>query len=534
MHPDLRPAPAHTAIEPKRSSNIAYAGLLASITAMVAAGLLVRLNSFPGLHGDEAWVGLRALEQQTRGMFTLRGMNGYTGSLFPEIVSLVFSIIPASVGSLRLAGAILNGLALGLTALALWKRGAAALTFALAMGSSLLFLFYSRVAWEVNALQNLLLALVLLTLPHLLERGRSPHRWLFLLLLAFSLGCWSHAIFIAAALSFAAATLLVALKWPGESSARLLLIGQLNLLVQIVLCGRHFVGDGAFVARALPAMLAGLGLIALATHAYVRVEGYLLPYTIKALTDRRVARLATVLLVGFVVLSLAASPIGDVSFFGTVSGMILLERVVSYLPGPIEMIALHLRMVLLLALFAAAALRSLSLRSKPSEPEQLLLPLFCLWTIAYFPALRLSIASVADRYYIIPQFLLFVSIALAIDGFRASWKMPAIALLLAGFVHAQVTMVREAFRDEDRPPFELFDYAGYTDTSRHFMRLDALTNELKSRAACRVESSSFFIVQPMRFLMAVGQPCTGNAEVRVEYCAACLAPVRGFELQLQK
>ena len=532
MHPDLRPAPAHTAIEPKRSGNVAYAGLLASIIAMVAAGLLVRLNSFPGLHGDEAWVGLRALEQQSRGMFTLRGMNGYTGSLFPEIASLVFSIIPASVGSLRLAGAILNGLALGLTALALWKRGAAALYFALAMGSSLLFLFYSRVAWEVNALQNLLLALVLLALPHLLERGRSLHRWLFLLLLAFSLGCWSHAIFIAAALSLAAATLLVALTWPGESSARLLLIGQLNVLVQIVLCGRHFVGDGAFATRALPAMLAGLGLIALATRAYVHVEGHLLPHTIRALTDRRVARLANVVLVGFVVLSLAASPIGDVSFFGTVSGMILLERVVSYLPGPIEMIALHMRMALLLALFAAAALRSL--RAKPGAPEQLLLPLFCLWTIAYFPALRLSIASVADRYYIIPQFLFFVSIALAIDGLRASWKMPALTLLLAGFIHAQVTMVREAFRDEDRPPFELFDYAGYTDTSRHFMKLHALTDELKSRATCRVESSSFFIAQPMRFLMAVGQPCTGNAGVRVEYCAACLAPVRGFELQLQE
>ena len=531
MHPDLRPASAHTVINPKRSSDIACAGLLASITAIVVAGLLVRLNSFPGLHGDEAWVGLRALEQQARGMFTLRGMNGYTGSLFPEIVSFVFSITPPGAGSLRLAGAILNGLALGLTALALWKRGAAALYFALAMGSSLLFLFYSRVAWEVNALQNLLLALVLLALPHLLDQSRSSHRWLFLLLLAFSLGCWSHAIFVAAALSFAAATLLVAFKWPGESSARLLLIGQLNLLVQIVLFARHFVGDGAFATRALPAMLAGLGVIALATHAYVRIEGQILPHAMKALTDRRVARTASVLLVGFIALSLAASPIGDVSFFGTVSGVILLERVVSYLPGPIEMIALHLRMVLLLALFAAVALRSL--RAKPSGPEQLLLPLFCLWTIAYFPALRLSISSVADRYYIIPQFLLFVAIALAIDSLRANWKIPAIALLLVGFIHAQVTTFREAFREDDRPPFELFDYAGYTDTSRHFMRLDALTNELKSRATCRVESSSFFIVQPMRFLMAAGQPCTGNGAVRVEYCAACLTPVRGFELQLQ-
>ncbi|KJC34544.1 hypothetical protein [Bradyrhizobium sp. LTSP857] len=532
MDPDLRPASAHTAIKPNRSRDVAYAGLLASITAIVVAGLLARLDSFPGLHGDEAWVGLRALEQQARGMFTLRGMNGYTGSLFPEIVSQVFSVVPASVGSLRLAGAILNGLALGLTALALWTRGAAALYFALAMGSSLLFLFYSRVAWEVNALQNLLLALVLLALPHLLDQSRSSHRWLFLLLLAFSLGCWSHAIFVAAALSFAAATLLVALKWPSESSARLLLIGQLNLLVQLVLCARHYVGDGAFVARALPAMLAGLALIALATHAYVRIEDRLLPHTMKALTNRRVARFANIVLVGFVVLALTASPIGDVSFFGTVSGVILLERVVSYLPDPIEMIALHLRMVLLLALFAAVALRSF--RAKPSKAEQLLLPLFCLWTIAYFPALRLSIASVADRYYIIPQFLLFVSIALAVDGLRANWKMPAIALLLTGFVHAQVTTFREAFRGEDRPPFELFDYAGYTDTSRHFMRLDALKNELKSRATCRVKSSSFFIAQPMRFLMAVGQPCTGSSEVRVEYCAACLAPVRGFELQMRK
>lgn len=531
MHPDLRPASAHIAIKPKQSREIASAGLLASIIAMIAAGLLVRLNSFPGLHGDEAWVGLRALEQQARGMFTLRGMNGYTGSLFPEIVSLVFSIVPAGVGSLRLAGALLNGLALGVTALAFRKRGTAAFCFTLAMGSSLLFLFYSRVAWEVNALQNLLLALVLLALPHLLQGGRSSRRWLFLLLLAFSLGCWSHAIFVAAALSFAAAAGLVALRWPGESSARLLLIGQLNLLLQLVLFGRHFVGDGAALTRALPALLAGLALIALAVHAYVRIEDKLLRLAVRTLTDRRAARFASPIIVGFVVLALAASPTSDVSFFGTLSGVILLERVVSYLPGPIEMIALHLRMALLLILFAALALRSF--RGKPNAPEQLLLPLLCLWTIAYFPALRLSIASVADRYYIIPQFLLFVSIALAVDGLRASWKAAAMALLLAGFIHAQVTIVREAFRKDDRPPFELFDYAGYTDTSRHFMRLDPLTDYLKSKTYCRVESSSFFISQPMRFLMAVGQPCAGHAEVRVNYCASCLKPVHGFQLEVQ-
>ena len=101
-----------------------------------------------------------------------------------------------------------------------------------------------------------------------------------------------------------------------------------------------------------------------------------------------------ILLIGFVTIALAASPAGDISFFGTVSGVILLERVVSYLPGPVEMTALHLRMVLLLALFAAAAFQSL--RNERNEPAQLLLPLSCLWTLAFFAALRLPVAEPAS------------------------------------------------------------------------------------------------------------------------------------------
>jgi hypothetical protein len=522
-------APAASAISPGRSRSLAYATLLAAILTPTAACLLLRLGSFPGLHGDEAWVGLRAFEQQARGLFTLRGMNGYTGSLFPGIVNLAFATLPADVASLRLPGAVLNGLALVVTAVALFKRGLAALAFLLCMGSSLLFLFYGRVAWEVNALQNLLLALILLSLTRLIEPSRPREGWLFLLLLCFSLGCWSHAIFGAAALSFAAATLLVAIRWPGEGSARLLLVGLLNLMVQFVLLFRHFVGEGPFATTALPALSASLLVIALAAYAHGRVESRALPRIASVLNAPLIARASNILLIGFVAVALAASPTGDISFFGTVSGVILLQRVVSYLPGPVEMTALHLRMVFLLALFAAIALRSL--RSDRCEPARLLLPLLCLWTLAFFAALRLSIAGVADRYYIIPQFLFLASIALGINGFRAPWKMAAFGLLAAGFVHAQITGFRELSRDDDRPPFERFSYAGYADTSRHFMRLEPLTAYLKAQGHCRVESSTFFIDQPMRFLMRVGQPCSGDGRARVEYCSGCLAPVRGFEVR---
>lgn len=509
------------------SRGLIHAALIALSLFVVAAGLFTRLGSFPGLHGDEAWMGLRALEQQTRGMFTLRGMNGYTGSLFPEIVTISFSLLSPSVGGLRLAGAVLNCLALLLMAAALWRRGAAALYFVLLMGSSLLFLFYSRVAWEVNALQNFLLAIIFLALTQFLNASQNASRWIFLFLLAFSVGSWNHAIFGAAMLSLAAAATFVALKWPLEASARLMLLGHLNLLVQAVLLARHYVGDGPFMRHALPAIAAGLMVILAATRAYGSAEARLVPEVLRLVSERRVARFANPLLLGSVAISLLVSPTSDVSFFGTMSGVILLERVVSYMPDAIEMVALHVRMAIFLAAFAAIVFAGF--RNARLGHEQPILPLLVLWTVFYFPALRLAIPSVADRYYIIPQFLFFCSIALAIDSYPIRWHAPLQLAIFAGFMHAQMTLFREITRDKDQPPFETFKYGTYGDTSLHFLRLDALTGYLKAHALCDVRSSSFFIAQPMHFLMRTGPPCRAAGHVEVEYCLTCSDPVPWFE-----
>src|SRR5262249_45490085 len=205
--------------------------------------------------------------------------------------------------------------ALLLMAAALWRRRAAALYFVLMMGSSLLFLFYSRVAWEVNAFQNFLLATIFLVLTQFLKKSRSASRWIFLFLLAFSVGCWNHAIFAAAALSLAGAATLIALKWPGEANVRLMLLGHLNLLVQAVLLARHFVGDGPFMRHALPAIAAGLMVILGATRVHVAAEAHLVPAALKLVSERRLARFANTLLLGSVAISLLVSPASDVSFF---------------------------------------------------------------------------------------------------------------------------------------------------------------------------------------------------------------------------
>ncbi len=506
----------------------AYKLLVATAIATISAALFFRLRSFPGLHGDEAWVGLRAVEQHARGLFTLRGMNGYTGSLFPEIVTWAASILSPGVLSLRLPGAMLNSLSLLLMTAALWKRGGAALYFLLLMGSSLLFLFYSRVAWEVNALQNFLLALIIFSLTVVLKRDRTSPPSAFLLFLAFSVGTWNHEIFLAAALSFALATTLVALKWPTEDSARLLLLGYFNLVPQVALHGKRLVADGPFPLHALPALVLGFALLVLTSMVYVRAERNLLPTLLGVMTRRPLPHAQKGIAFFIIAGSLLASPTSLLAFFGTVSGIIMLERVVSYTPGPIEMAGLHFRMAALASTFLAIAVNQM--RNARVDRQDQLFNVLMIWTITFFPALMLATRGVADRYYIIPQFRLFCSIALAIDHLADRWRLSLQALLVCGFAYAQVTLFREASRDQNRPPLEAFAYGPYTDTSRHFLKLDRLSDYLTVQDICRVESSNFFIAQPIRFLTPARATCRTSEIVEIEYCSNCGGPVEWFKL----
>jgi hypothetical protein len=99
-----------------------------------------------------------------------------------------------------------------------------------------------------------------------------------------------------------------------------------------------------------------------------------------------------------------------------------------------------------------------------------------------------------------------------------------------GFAYAQGSLIRELLRDDNRPPFETFEYGSYADTSRHFLKLDRLSDYLRNQGVCRVESSNFFIAQPMRFLTAIREPCGNPETVAIDYCTGCGGPVEWFEL----
>ena len=488
------------------------------------AELTVRLSLFPALHGDEAWLGLAAWNGSANN--TLHGMNSYTGSLFSRMVAAQFSLSGASVFSLRLPGAVCNGAAMILIAAILWRRGQAAFFALLLFASSLLFLFYSRVAWEVSALQNLLLALILAALDRLLSRARPATGWSFLFYAAFALGMWNHFIFLAAAISLTAASTFLLLRRPDETTARLFALTILNLaLLGVMAGGLVLTPDGDFITHGLPALLIGLVLVMATSAAFARYEPRLSSRL--ALFPRRNEKLARRFGLSLGIIATAGLlfclPLDGVSFLGTLTGFILEARVTSYLPSFAEGLAQHAAVAILLASFV---LVSWHLTQKGGEAP--ILPILLLfWTILFFPALRLETQHAPDRYFIIPQFLFFCALATAVEHLTLPWRRMVQAAMAFLFLFNQQFFWRSVAFPSERAPLN-FHYGLYEDTSRHFMTLTPLRTYLSKQGNCAVQSPSYFIAQPLRFLAAVEPACRGVAAAHIDYCDSCRQPVQWF------
>ena len=74
--------------------------LVVAVGVAFAWLLSTNLADVPGLQGDEAWFGLRAHDILRGENDSIHGLNGYTGALFPFLVSLVFRACGESVSAL--------------------------------------------------------------------------------------------------------------------------------------------------------------------------------------------------------------------------------------------------------------------------------------------------------------------------------------------------------------------------------------------------------------------------------------------------
>jgi 4-amino-4-deoxy-L-arabinose transferase-like glycosyltransferase len=175
--------------------NIKSPRLLLGLAAAIALAMLLPcLGSVVGLHGDEAWAGLRAAEI-LHGLRPLLGMNEYTGPFHQYLIAAVFSMTGFSVGALRLTTAICFLMIIPIYFRVArfffdeWTAGIAVLILV----TCPFFVAYGRTAVGEFALGPLF-ALGAIGLLVETSRGRAACFFAGVLL---GLGCWNHLIFFA-------------------------------------------------------------------------------------------------------------------------------------------------------------------------------------------------------------------------------------------------------------------------------------------------------------------------------------------------
>lgn len=189
----------------------------ACVALGLGAGLVLALDlaAMPGLHGDEAWVGLRADELARGGAWSWFGMRDHAGPLHALLVAAGFAAWGSSAWTLRLVGVVTNAGAVACYAWVtgqLFGRRTAVLSTALLVTAPIYWLS-ARTATEHAALSALLACAAVACLllgrrpPSLHPAGSSPAVPRTCALAAgalLGLGTWNHLVFVAVPATLAA------------------------------------------------------------------------------------------------------------------------------------------------------------------------------------------------------------------------------------------------------------------------------------------------------------------------------------------
>ena len=157
-----------------------------------------KLDTLPGLHGDEAWVGLKAYDYQTQPFDRLSGMTYYTGIIQTLVVQLSFNIFGIGVYQLRLPGVIINLLAIMiiLSSFIFYRFYKQAVLFTLMLAASTLYVISARIAWEVNTFNLFFISISFASLM-VIYHSRENYKllWICLFWLSNILGSYNHIIY---------------------------------------------------------------------------------------------------------------------------------------------------------------------------------------------------------------------------------------------------------------------------------------------------------------------------------------------------
>ena len=490
--------------------------LTALLLALAAAAILSGLGVLPALTVDESWAGTFALNLRDRGLYTPHEMNTYTGPIFGLILSKIIVWRGLSIPSLRLFGASANVAALLIVAANLRRRiGAeAAAWFAALVAGSAYFLLKSRLAWDVYALQPLLLS----TIVSVLDEDVRPWRAL-IFCAAILIGAQNHFIFLAVPLSLCVMYGARA-AWSGDEAVRpwlrlstsALAMGAVLFLVKPRLSEAAWADQRAW---ALPLFFA---LPPIASAVAVWAGAWEAPI-VRLLAGPGVRRWTVLALkLGLLAFALCHA----IPLWQLIAGPLIWRRIFSWIAPWSLRLPLYAWSLFLTGLVAWRAVRAWHDRATLSPLERSL----ALWPAAYAAIFILFRNTTSLRYYSSLQFLCLAALAPALARLPRADKRLTSVLSAFAILTVQGVFWRELSAPGDRPPLS-FKIGTHMESSRDFLRKEALFAAYDASGAClAAHQERNFIAYPLNFHRQLTGPmaCDPGKAFDADFCRDCAAP----------
>jgi 4-amino-4-deoxy-L-arabinose transferase-like glycosyltransferase len=459
-----------------RQSRAVLAVALGVATVLLCSGL----DAIPGLHGDEAWVGLRA-HAIWNGERPVTGMNAYTGPIYEFLMAAWLRLVGYRVFTLRLLTSLTSLLTIVLyhrTTTRLFGPTVAALA-TLTLVSMPFFTAFGRLAGENFALNPILAVGAILLLLESEDVTPRPHgpawrRWLlpFFSGVCMGLGTWNHAIFGSVPIAVAAA----ALQRRGASLLRRAstytvsagcLIGLVPLVFiqlrsHLIQLQGHLPADAGHPGTALPQRAASLDLLREFLHGLLN-----------RLTD------------------------WPALFFQIAHGDILFRRFAG------ELALGSPNVVAVLAAVGLAAMWTMRTPDRDAGVETRAMQV-TVFSGALFMSTLFICPGNSDRYFLLPLYVVPLLVAMAFvrlwnGSLRGlpGWPLWAFAVFI-GSQLARTGVDYFAAQERSHGRVSILMLGRQAETSNHYLRTDGLYRQLVSLGATNV-SAEFFIAEPLQF-----------------------------------
>ncbi len=497
----------------------------AAVFLYIAALVFYRLDAFPGLHGDEAWVGLFASRIRTLGVFTPHEMNAYTGPFYAWFISKWFGFLGEGVFALRITGALLNLAALLILLVHLGKRAgreSAGVLLYLA-ASSAMFLYTSRIAWEVCAVQTFCLAVILSSAYGMIEDRRFSRAAVFAFFTANYFGVWNHFVFLSVPFSLFVASLLYLALYRDWDQLKFFLLTLANCaMTGLVYIAKPPMTEAFWTAHQtlLLAATASVPFVFAASFdIFSRRASRLARRFLEASgapgPSKALKRLFLLALLAFFIYH--AAPL--IQIWSNVSVFL---RVASWQPPALVSAGLYAWAAALLApCFYFAYRHAAPKRMSRLGPYGRFL---VYWPVVYASIFIAFRHTSSIRHYIILSFLFMTSAAYVLPRIKRLRRMPVVAAGLLVALVLNVCYWSELTDPGVRRPIH-FRIGWRMEKSADFLKKDSVYEVLVRENICHLDQDESMIDIPIFFYRREHPySCENTRSIGVRYCWECEEP----------